>query len=67
MFLGLRKMEGVSRADFHRIFGEEMESVYKNVIAKMKKQSLLDEKKNRLFLTERGIDVSNYVMSEFLF
>lgn len=66
MFLGLRKMEGVSRADFKKFFGEEMETFYKNEIAKLTEQKLLAERDGRLFLTERGIDVSNYVMSEFL-
>lgn len=67
MFLGLRKMEGVSRADFRKIFGEDIEVFYKEAMVKMKKLGLLAEKGDRLFLTERGIDVSNYVMSEFLF
>lgn len=66
MFLGLRKMEGVSRADFLKSFGEEMETIYKETIIKLKGQKLLSEKDGRLFLTEYGIDISNYVLSEFL-
>lgn len=66
MFLGLRKMEGVSRADFLESFGEEMETIYGEEIAKLKGQKLLSEKDGRLFLTEYGIDISNYVLSEFL-
>lgn len=66
MFLGLRKMEGVSRADFKKNFGQEIEIYYKDIIAKLTKQNLLVEKGGMLYLTERGIDVSNYVMSEFL-
>lgn len=67
MFLGLRKMEGVSRTGFREAFGEPMEVFYQDVIEELKKQELLVESKGRLMLTERGIDVSNYVMSEFLF
>ncbi len=67
MFLGLRKMEGISRAEFREIFGEPVEDFYRDVIVKLKEQKLLAEEKGRLYLTERGIDVSNYVMSEFLF
>lgn len=66
MFLGLRKMEGVSRADFKKFFGKEIEAFYKEAIAKLTEQKLLAERNGRLFLTERGIDVSNHVMSEFL-
>lgn len=67
MFLGLRKMEGVSRVGFCKTFGEPMEVFYQNVIVKLKMQKLLAESEDRLYLTDRGIDVSNYVMSEFLF
>ena len=35
MFLGLRKMEGVSKTEFSRIFGCEIEAVYGDVIQKM--------------------------------
>lgn len=66
MFLGLRKMEGVSRADFLKSFGEEMETIYRETIIKLKRQKLLSEKDGRLCLTEYGIDISNYVLSEFL-
>lgn len=67
MFLGLRKMEGVSQVGFKKAFGEPMENFYQDVITKLKTQKLLTERNGRLALTERGIDVSNYVMSEFLF
>lgn len=67
MFLGLRKMEGVSRSDFQKFFEEDMDTFYIDTIRNMKKKNLLAERDGRLFLTERGIDVSNYVMSEFLF
>lgn len=65
MFLGLRKMEGVSRKRFQAEFGCRMEDVYGGVIANMKKKGLMAEKGDFVRLTERGIDISNYVMSEF--
>lgn len=67
MFLGLRKMEGVSRRRFASCFGCEMESVYGEVLKKMCSAGLLEAAGDWVRLTERGIDVSNYVMSEFLF
>lgn len=66
MFLGLRKMEGVSKSRFEAEFSDTMEHVYGNVIETLKEQGLLIEKGDFVRLTERGIDVSNYVMSEFL-
>ena len=66
MFLGLRMIKGVSRGDFKKAFGVEIEAVYGEVIKKMVSQGLLQQQAGRIFLTEEGISVSNYVMSEFL-
>lgn len=66
MFLGLRKMKGVSKETFKMLFGQELEEVYSTVIDKMLRQKLLEIKDDYIRLTEKGIDVSNYVMSEFI-
>ncbi len=72
MFLGLRTMKGVGAEKFYESFGLSLKEVYGEVIEKLLGQGLLEwtgEKSldSYLRLTERGIDVSNYVMSEFLF
>ncbi len=66
MFLGLRKMQGVSREAFQETFEQSMESVYGDVIADMEEKGLLEEADGYVRLTDRGIDISNYVMSEFV-
>lgn len=66
MFLGLRRMCGVSQTDFLKAFGQTMEQVFGEVLHKMEKEKLLEIKNDRVFLTDKGIDVSNYVFSEFL-
>lgn len=66
MFLGLRKIKGVSKQDFQNYFGKNIEDIYGNIIKEMKKKKLVAERGDNVFLTERGIDVSNYVMSYFL-
>lgn len=66
MFLGLRLTEGVSRTEFAQLFDTQMDTVYGSVLQKMKEESLLEEKDNKIFLTGKGLDVSNYVMAEFL-
>lgn len=66
MFLGLRRMEGVLADEFERTFGASIESVYGKALEKWKKEGCLDERNGRYFLTEKGIDVSNAVMEEFL-
>ena len=68
MFLGLRMMRGVSEKDFSERFpGEDLMQVYGKIIQKHEKNGLLARKEGRIFLTEYGIDISNYVMSDFLF
>ena len=66
MFLGLRMMKGVSKIEFLKMYGESMENVYGNVIRDMEQKGLLEDGEDFVKLTDRGIDVSNYVMSEFL-
>ena len=65
MFLGLRTMKGVSRKAFANRFGVEMDEVYGNVIKKYVNLGLLHSEEF-VGLTEKGIDVSNVIMSEFL-
>ena len=67
MFLGLRMMCGVDEGEFSLLFGARMEQVYGTVIDKLRADGLLTGERGRLRLTERGIDVSNYVMAQFLF
>lgn len=66
MFLGLRKMSGISAGQFQEIFGVSIESVYQPVLSEMIRNELLQMKNGRVFLTEKGIHISNYVMSQFL-
>lgn len=65
MFLGLRLMEGVEKRAFERKFGIPADDIYGKVLEKLQHNGLLiiDD---RIRLTPYGIDVSNYVMSEFL-
>ena len=66
MFLGLRMLKGVSDVDFVRLFGVKMETVYGDVIRRLTANGLLKKEENNLALTEWGMDVSNFVLSEFL-
>ena len=66
MFLGLRLTEGVSKAEFHRQFGVSMEQIYGEVIQENTAQGLLADEAGYLRLTREGMDLSNYVMAQFL-
>lgn len=67
MFLGLRLMEGVDFRAFEDKFGQDILAVYGQVIERNVKDGLLKQEEGHVRLTKRGIDVSNYVMSQFLF
>ena len=64
MFLGLRKADGVSFSEFYRKFGIEIEEKYN--IKRNISLGLLIKKGDRLYLSERGIDVSNSVLCDFV-
>ena len=67
MFLGLRKTRGVSRKEFRRIFGQEMDMVYEKALHKCLENGMLKEHEDRVYLSEEGVLLSNAVLSEFLF
>ncbi|MCB5599750.1 radical SAM family heme chaperone HemW [Blautia hansenii] len=67
MFLGLRKTRGVSRKEFRRIFGQEMDMVYEKALHKCLENGMLKEHKDRVYLSEEGVLLSNAVLLEFLF
>lgn len=66
MFLGLRLRQGVNRNRFRELFRSEMEEIYGAALKKLLHQGLLKQENGQLYLSEEGISVSNYVMSEFL-
>lgn len=66
MFLGLRKIQGVSKKRFYQMFHVELKEIYGEVIKRLCEKQLLKEDKEYVFLSDRGNDISNYVMSEFL-
>lgn len=66
MFLGLRMTKGISKKAFSETFGVAVETVYREVLERLKEQKLIAEEGDLLFLTEYGLDVSNRVWVEFL-
>ena len=67
MFLGLRKTEGVSRKEFRRTFGRELDMVYEKALEKHLENGMLEASKDRIRLSQAGILVSNQVLSDFIF
>ncbi len=66
VILGLRMEEGISEETFFSRFGKNIGEVYGEILEKHGREGLLEEKNGRIFLTERGFSLSNYVMCDFL-
>lgn len=70
MYLGLRMTEGISAKQFRQDFGVPLREVYGEILDAMRQKGLMDVRgtgrKEIFFLTERGLDLSNIVMAEFL-
>ncbi len=66
MFLGLRMKKGISFQDFRRRFGCSFDQIYREVTEKLKGQGLVTETETGIYLTDYGIDVSNYVFGAYL-
>lgn len=67
MFLGLRMNIGVNKEDFNKQFDKSIDLIYGEVIKKSIDEGLLLLKDNQIYLSDKGIDLSNLVMSRFLF
>lgn len=68
VFLGLRMIQGISPKAYQKRFGVDFYQLYQKILPDLQKNGLLAETENhdRIYLTDRGIDVSNAVLAEFL-
>ena len=71
MFLGLRMTEGISVDDFNRFFASAKDDdlfsrLYGDVVDRYIDMGLLENAGRRIKLTDKGIDVSNVVLADFL-
>lgn len=65
-FTQLRKTDGFSLEEYRSSFGEQLESRYGKTVDHFVTEKLLEKKADRIFLTERGMDLANQVIREFL-
>lgn len=66
MFLGLRMKDGVSMEAFEKVFHTPFSAVYGKTVLDLKNEGLVQTEDKRLFLTEKGFDLSNYTLAQFL-
>ncbi|MBP8692826.1 MAG: oxygen-independent coproporphyrinogen III oxidase [Enterococcus sp.] len=66
MFLGLRKIEGVSLRRFEEKFNKKLTTVYQHVIAELQQQQLAVLEEDYFRLTPKGLFIGNDVFEKFL-
>ena len=66
MFMGLRMMEGIEINEFKKRFNIDINDVYGEIIEKNVKEGLLICSEEKLYLSSKGIEISNYIMSDFI-
>ncbi|MCY6371831.1 radical SAM family heme chaperone HemW [Clostridium ganghwense] len=66
MFMGLRKIKGISVEKFNKKFKISLAEIYGDIIEKHKGNKFLIEEDGRIFLSSKGIEISNSIMSDFI-
>ena len=65
-YVGLRMTAGVSLSEFERRFGVSAKEVYPGLMETFVKEKAARFEGDRFVLTDYGLDVSNYIMAQFL-
>jgi oxygen-independent coproporphyrinogen-3 oxidase len=66
MVLGLRMIEGIREETFYRLFNQKLADVYGVQVDGFVKKDLLKRNNGRIAFTDRGIDISNIILADFL-
>lgn len=66
LFLGLRKMKGVSLGEFNIRFGRRLQDIYSAQVKELTDNGLIKQKNGLLKLTRKGILLGNEVFSRFV-
>lgn len=66
IFLGLRKIKGISKEEFRNRFSYDVMECFGDIIRKFQEKELLTVQGDRIAFTDTGLDISNYVLCEFL-
>jgi len=64
--LGLRKIEGVDREAFMQRFSAEFADVFAQAVDTLEKMGWLERDERCIRLTDRGLDMQNSALMEFM-
>lgn len=66
MFMGLRMNCGINEEEFKRRFSKNVDDIYEEVIKINVERELLKRNNGRIYLTDKGMELSNVVMSDMI-
>lgn len=66
MFMGLRMVKGINISEFKERFDKDIYEIYGDIIEKNISKELLICNSGKLCLSQRGMEISNYIMSDFI-
>ena len=66
MFMGMRMSEGILENDFYSRFKTDIYDVYGRELKSLVHDGLVISENGRLYLSDRGIDVSNQIFEKFI-
>lgn len=66
MFMGLRMNCGISEEEFKKRFSRNVDDIYEEVIKINVERELLERNNGRIYLTDKGMELSNVVMSDMI-
>lgn len=66
IMLAFRKTSGIDIANFKEIFNENFEEKFKSQIKYYQSLELLYKNENNYYLSDKGLDVSNKIISDFI-
>jgi len=66
IFMGLRKLSGISAKEFKDLYKRDIYELYGDVINKYTRLGLIKINQDQICLTSKGIPISNTVMADFI-
>ena len=66
IMVGLRKVKGISRADFAARFGRDPVELFSPVVTQLELDGMMIVEGDGMFLTKRGLDFQNEVLLRFM-
>ena len=66
VMLGFRKTSGINTDDFYKIFNERFDDIFGTALRIYQGMELINKKGHNYFFTDKGLDVSNSILSDLL-